>query len=245
MGISSHTFWLARRGHSPEEYEDAFAADVAAGRFAVADGATESCFAGLWARLLVEEFVHGGECDPDQWPARLSALRERWLADVSGRSLSWYAEAGIEKGAFAAFLGVAVDVSADASWRWRAIAVGDSCLFRTRGADLLSEFPIGRSRQFNNVPTLLGSQTPPEKTRQQRILWSRGSGRPNERLWMMSDALAQWCLVQHEEERNPWEEMESLLTRPEPEESFASWIEQLRDTRGLHNDDVTLLLVNL
>ena len=41
---------LPKRGHSPEEYEDALAGDPRSGRFAVADGASESSFAGLWAR---------------------------------------------------------------------------------------------------------------------------------------------------------------------------------------------------
>jgi len=37
---------LPKRGHSAEEYEDAFAGDPKVGRFAVADGASESSFAG-------------------------------------------------------------------------------------------------------------------------------------------------------------------------------------------------------
>ena len=52
MPVGSRTFWLPRRGNSPDEYEDAFAVDDASGRYAVADGATEGCFTGLWARLL-------------------------------------------------------------------------------------------------------------------------------------------------------------------------------------------------
>src|SRR5947199_52879 len=48
---------LARAGHRAEEYEDAHAGDAGAGRFAVADGASETSFAALWARLLAEGFV--------------------------------------------------------------------------------------------------------------------------------------------------------------------------------------------
>ena len=36
---------LPKQGHATDEYEDAWAADPAAGRFAVADGASESVFA--------------------------------------------------------------------------------------------------------------------------------------------------------------------------------------------------------
>ena len=43
--------WLADRA----------AGDPVRGRFAVADGATESAHAGLWASLLVKDFVAGSE----------------------------------------------------------------------------------------------------------------------------------------------------------------------------------------
>lgn len=48
------TFRLHKRGNAPEEYEDAAAADLPAGRFAVADGATESSFAREWAKILAD-----------------------------------------------------------------------------------------------------------------------------------------------------------------------------------------------
>ena len=72
MATASQTFWVVRRGHRPEEYEDAFASDDAAGRYAVADGDTESCFAGLWARLLAEGFVRaaGAGVAPIRFPLR-------------------------------------------------------------------------------------------------------------------------------------------------------------------------------
>ena len=61
-------------------------ADPARGRFAIADGATESSFAGEWARLLVEGFVqtpHAG-CWPN-WSNWLPTAQQLWLAEVDGR----------------------------------------------------------------------------------------------------------------------------------------------------------------
>src|SRR6266404_6244133 len=52
MALSWHAFAVPKRGNSTEEYEDAFAANPNAGRFAIADGASESSFASLWAKLL-------------------------------------------------------------------------------------------------------------------------------------------------------------------------------------------------
>ena len=68
--VSFPVYWqafrLPKRGHSADEYEDAYAANPYVGRFAVADGASESSFAALWAQLLVNGFTRPAEKpDPD------------------------------------------------------------------------------------------------------------------------------------------------------------------------------------
>src|SRR5262245_62740125 len=97
-------FALPRAGNTADEYEDALDADAEAGRFAVADGASESCFAGAWARLLADGFVrHDGP-----WPGWLRKARRRWEAEHRSESLPWYLQERFEEGAFATLLGVAL-----------------------------------------------------------------------------------------------------------------------------------------
>jgi hypothetical protein len=57
----------------------------------------------------------------------------------------------------------------------------------------------------------------------------------------MTDALAQWFLLRHEQGGRPWEELAAL--QEEPEGAFAAWVEERRDRDYLRNDDVTLLTV--
>src|SRR5829696_7044340 len=66
-------FLVPKSGHAAEECEDAIAGDPSAGRFAVADGASESYAAGHWARLLVDAFVTTGPAG--DW---LKDPREAW-----------------------------------------------------------------------------------------------------------------------------------------------------------------------
>ena len=245
MPIRFRVDWLPRRGNSPEEYEDAHAMNVEAGRFALADGAAESSYAGRWARLLVSDFVKAAERDPDRWTDGLVALQERWASGFRGRTLPWYTEAKVRQGAFSTFLGLVLTASPQGETQWHAVAVGDSCLFHTRGADLLATFPMERSDQFNNHPKLVGSRADPEVVRGSHSRQTDGRGLPGDRLWMMTDALAHWCLARHEAGGNPWEELESLFAPQETETPFDDWIERKRDTRGLHNDDVTLLAIEL
>jgi hypothetical protein len=243
MSMTSQTFWLPRRGNSPAEYEDACDANDVLGRYAVADGASEGCFTGLWARLLVEDFVRNADQGTEQWPTSLSAVQEHWDADVRGRKLPYHAEPWVRQGAFATFLGVALIPSGDGSHQWQAVAVGDTCLFHSRGAAVLRAFPMEHSQQFGNAPRLVGARAAEEDVRGRCQFWSDGRSQPGDRLWLMTDALAQWCLAEQEKGGNPWGELERLLAGPQDGVGFAEWIEGLRSARRLRNDDVTLLAI--
>jgi hypothetical protein len=278
MPSSSLVFWLPRRGNSPTEYEDACAADDATGRYAVADGASEGCFTDLWARLLVEDFVHRLNCLAAEWPASLTKPQGQWDADVHRETLPWHAERGVQEGAHAAFLGISLagalsplgkeqgaidsplppgerqrkidsplppgEGQGVRAFHWQAVAVGDSCLFHTRDSALLRAFPLERSEQFDNIPKLVGARMSLEQIQRKRRVWADGDGRAGDRLWAMTDALAQWCLAEVEAAANPWAELESLLAESESGR-FASWIESLRQSGRLRNDDVTLLAIPL
>jgi hypothetical protein len=233
-----HAFRLAKAGHSAEEYEDAFAA--AAGRFAVADGASEASFAADWARLLAEGFVaaRGKPWEGLDW---LPPLRKRWAAAVDGRALPWYAETKRDAGAFATLLGLALQPpSAKKPGTWRALAVGDSCLFHTRGGRVLAAFPVESSTAFGSQPPLLGSRPGEGPDSEQ----ARGRYRPGDRFLLMTDALAQWFLARDEQGDCPAEAVAGLLAAVDPDAAFVSWVGEQRG-QGLRNDDVTLLVVDL
>src|SRR5437762_14162270 len=89
--LRSVAFCEPKRGHGPQEYEDAFAGNLALGRFAVADGATESAYAGLWARMLVNEFVATASAEPASWDSWLPALQVQWENTVGGAAEPWCA----------------------------------------------------------------------------------------------------------------------------------------------------------
>ncbi len=231
---------LPKHGHTRDEYEDASADDVAAGRFAVADGASESAFAGLWARLLVEGFVAAPRL-PDLW-GWLNGPRLRWSAEVMGLKLPWYGEMKRAESAYATLLGLDVRLpTADRPGLWRAVAVGDSCLVRVRKERHIRAFPLKRSADFSNAPELIGSwdKTPPQAE------YTSGALLPGDRLFLMTDALAQWFLHQHEQGGRPWEALGSLLSGAQQERAVADWVEEQRTDNGLRDDDLTLLLIEV
>jgi hypothetical protein len=228
--------WRALRqpkdGHSDAEYEDAWAADPDAGRFAVADGASESAFAGLWARLLVEGFLAAGR--PRHLAHWLGQARGLWSAEVMGLELPWYAEMKREEGAFATLVGLGLGAG-----QWRAVAVGDSCLIRVRKDRQVRAFPLRVFAEFDNQPALIGSRAGRPLTPR----YAAGTLLPGDCLLLMTDALAEWFLRSHETGARPWDELAPLLCEGRSEEDFGAWVGDLRGRGALRNDDVTVLSI--
>jgi hypothetical protein len=228
-----------KRGHTEEEFEDAWAVKLTSGRFAIADGASESAFAALWARLLAEGFVAAAR--PPDFSNWLDAARRRWSEEVMDLKLPWYADMKRAEGAFATLLGLSVrPPTPDRPGAWRADAVGESFLVHVRKGRRPRSFPLKRSADFGNEPRLIGSRQDSAPTPQR----ATGSLLPDDRLLLMTDALAQWFLRAYEGGAKPWDAVTALLSTARPEDTFAAWVEELRGHSGLRNDDVTLLVVD-
>jgi hypothetical protein len=223
------SFHLPKKGHTLQEYEDAFAGDARAGRFAVADGASESSFASSWARILVHAFVG----KPGPWSAWLPAARKRWRSRLHEENLPWYAQTKVEEGAYAALVGVHFEAS-----NWHAEAVGDSCVFQLRDDALRQSFPVRRAGDFSNQPNLLGSRVHKSAPARTRRLHLEGEWRRGDVLCLMTDALAHWCLHRVEDRQQPWAEILAIETTRD----FVECIEKLR-SEGMRNDDVTLIRI--
>ncbi len=228
--LAWRTFHTPKAGYTADEYEDAFAADPQQGRFAIADGASESAFADAWAQIVVSAFVQ----TPGPWSGWLDSARERWCSQVQQRELSWYAEAKFEFGAYAAVLGIAFN-----NGRWLARAVGDCCLFQIRAGRLLRTFPIRHSADFGNRPSLLGSRSRQSAQPRARRIRMKGDMGPQDVVLLMTDALGEWFLKQVEQGRRPWNDLQAILT----DEQFREFTTQLREATELRNDDVTVALI--
>jgi hypothetical protein len=223
------TFHVPKNGHTQEEYEDAFAGDPKSGRFAVADGASESSFASSWAQILVNAYVG----KPGPWAAWLPAARKQWRTRLNGADFPWYAQTKFEEGAYAALLGIHFDGP-----NWHAEAVGDSCVFQVRDNGLRRAFPLRRAGDFSNQPNLLGSRAYKNSAMRTRRLHLESEWQPGDMLFLMTDALAHWFLQQVERRQRPWQQLLAIETARD----FVEFIEKLRK-EGMRNDDVTVVRV--
>lgn len=235
MQASATAWWAPKSGNTASEYEDAYAVEPAALRFAVADGASETSFAKQWAEQLVDRFVHEPPAPAGlrEWVAPMQAA---WAGANQGKATAWYAEEKARDGAFSSLLGVAIDHG-----RWRALAIGDSCLFVVRTGRIERAFPLARADQFNNRPVLLSSVPRANGRVWDEVRSDEGDLRGHDQLLLMTDALAQWFLVEAELGRRPW----AALARAATLEAFCGLVGYLRAAGALRNDDTTLVRIEV
>ncbi len=252
MLVFSQGFFAPKRGNAESEYEDAYfperacqRQDLSEFRCAVADGASESAFSREWARLLVRRYHHQR--------VSLKLLQRSWLRRVTRQPVPWYLEEKIRRGAYATLVGLSIrdpDPSQPCGGSWQSTAVGDSCLFHVRDEELLTVAPITRSDDFNNHPHLVSTDSSASfGLDQSRIKVARGEWLPSDVFYLLTDALAEWTLSEHEAGRPPWPTFRRLGKGDDAgatgQRSFATLVANLRQNSGLHNDDVTLLRVEV
>lgn len=241
MEIFATEFWLPKDGSSDSEYEDAAAIAKDKSRFAVADGATEASFSGIWAKQLVRAFTDKRLSVPILTD-ELKPLQSKWQKIVHRHPLPWYAEEKAGDGAFAAFVGLEFfqePPEAGAVRNWRATAAGDSCLIQIRNEQILVAFPLANSGSFNDRPNLLGSVVNGNGSLES-ISKSSGSISADDIFFLMTDAIACWFLKEHERGNKPWNALET-----QDKASFKRFAASLRAEKQMKNDDVTLVRIDV
>ena len=244
MRVTGKVFWMPKKGNSIEEYEDSaypldsFESEASEFKCAVADGATETSFAGFWAALLCEGFAENFE---------LKELRQTWNTAVRQKELPWYAEEKLEKGAYAALVGLHLKKGRGKKNPFIVEATGDCCILHIRENQMLSSFPLSRSEEFNNSPALICSHEFPSVDAQMQKQTTKGEWKDGDTFFLLSDAFACWALKRQEE----LEDVANVLQNIETQDDLNRLVEEERqlildDGRpAMKNDDVTFLCVTV
>lgn len=220
---------LPKSDRDPHENEDSVAQNLAAGRFAISDGASTSARSEVWSRLLTDSFAGGA--DPLA-PQVLTELRQQWWGRVFHRSLAWFAQEKLIQGGAATFVGLQVLYGT-----YRMTAVGDSCLFHIREQTILLAAPLDRWGQFSRSPDLVSTRIDAPPLREE--LWQGGGEyREGDIFLLATDAVAKHLL-------RVYRERGALLPIPEVSGSGARFVDFVRRERGrgLDNDDTTVCVV--
>ena len=226
---------LPKSGFEPSECEDFIGVDEQNCRFAVADGATEAFDARSWAERLAHNWVRSdsaltAETFQDWIAAEGIELHSSW----NQLKLPWYAEEKARKGSFAAFIGVEIDLEA-AVPSWKAIALGDACLFQCRNGALLKSLPVSEAASFNSAPLLVASDPALYKSSAHALVIDSGACQNNDVLLLLSDAVAAWYLEHFEQSDF------SGVVESNDDSAIAAFFENERNAGRMKNDDIALI----
>jgi hypothetical protein len=244
-----------------KEREDACIISDDDTRFALSDGASASSLPRPWASLLGQQWINHpfGKAEINalaNWLEEPRSLweqwvREKWFFAVNERNRltgdypvqPQQVMRIIGEGAFATLLGVQLDRQ---SQQWRALAIGDSCLFMVRRSSpphIIMSFPMEESTDFNNRPPLLSSQRDVDVgSVLPYVRYGQGIYQEGDIMLMATDALSQWLLLQKELGDTAW--LQRLLSIRD-QASFARFVDIQRQEGMMEEDDTTLVVIDL
>jgi hypothetical protein len=234
---------LPKAGSEKADCEDSVGIRPGAGRFCIADGATEAFDSRRWARLLTKHWVFSGRSllTREQLGSWLCALGDRFQAHWRNKKLSWYAEEKARTGAFAAFLGVEFFESAN-GFCWQAVALGDSCLIHLRNDQLQCSFPVSEPSQFGYHPILVPSDAGRQEAALDHVVIKDGRASIGDVFLLLSDAIAAWYLGALESSADSAAAFNAALERGDSQQ-LQALITECRTGGSLRNDDVAAIRI--
>ncbi len=241
--VVADVLWLPKDDEYLGEYQDACCLHPDGGRFALADGASNSYDSQKWAAHLTQRFVQdaqelGDRASVIKW---LSRRARQWQVDLPAEA-TWFHQDAARDGSFATLLGVALERETGANavgLSWRAVALGDTCMFHVRRSTLVSAFPLSRVESFGVRPSLAPSDENLVRGISADIALVAGRLLPGEHLFLATDALAKWLIsLTDERSSRAWRllaDIDSVL--------FAGLVRDLQSSGMMESDDVTLVRI--
>jgi hypothetical protein len=172
--------------------------------------------------------------------------RYRKEREQAGRPLAWYEEPKLELGAHATVLGLSFHAASahepapSGGGRWSFAALGDSCVFHTRGRKIISMHPLEHADDFGVTPHLATSLRPDRQLLAQRIVAHEGSGwLPGDVFYLATDAAAQWVLTERRDIILP-KEIDGFFG-----DDAVQFADDLRAMGRIRNDDTTIVRCEL
>jgi serine/threonine protein phosphatase PrpC len=230
---------VSKLGHADSENEDAFGIDMTGGRLVVSDGASSSFASREWARALCDEMLHDSTAIDSiaSFRAAVNRAADRWKSSVTPTGdVAWWAQEGLGRGAFATLL--AVDVaSIDKRERWRAAAVGDTCVVQLRrgsaGWGIVTSFPMQIGGSFTSYPDLVQTNVSDDVV---GLTWAQGQLKSGDVLLLATDAVSEWLLGQDSSQAN------AMLAEATSDQLAAEFV-RLREANEMANDDCTVVRI--
>lgn len=247
--IQTRSFCLHKKRGSPSEYEDRSAIGVREDclRVAVADGTTEGLFSDVWAELVVNSYRDRGVALFEV--ENLMTIHKEFIHQTCQQiaempeARHWFMYEKLERGTHATF--AAIEFTKRNTVQMSAI--GDSCIFwcvKDRcERDKIEMFPELSGDDFGICPASICHVPGTWHNLHSKIRSNEITLERNCQFVLCTDAIAHWLVKETREKNNllAWEEIVRLLDVA----AFNLLIEDLRESKEIRNDDVTVVIVDV
>ena len=237
--ISVREFTAPKFGNKPEENEDYLLFDSGKLKFAVADGASDSIFSGIWAKALVESYLNSDLSlfDDGAFIQQLvRTARDRWYEEIKWDQLKLFVKNKAINGSFSTFTALEGKNAGDVI-EFKVVSVGDSCFLRNQNGSLDS-FPLSRAEDFNISPKLIwsgyGSPFSRESKWRKPDFKSMSFTASAADFVLATDAVSKWIIEYYPES---WDH----IVDGDPMELFRDQIA----SKKMRNDDLTFLHISV
>ena len=250
------SFRTHKEAETREDCQDAYSIQSRRGRYAIADGATQSFYPAQWAKLLVEhfcedtDFLNRNILTQHEWSKWVEPIQQRWYEEIQ-QEVKKHQEHFIrnrfsmKESAVSTFVGIEFedDLSEKKRLAWKVMIVGDSCLFQI-SENTFHSYLMKRSSDFSNQPEYFASFAKDNKYKPEFL---HGNAKKGDVFLLATDALAKWILKAKERGQEYWQKFWNTLSLIHTQADFERFIENIRQDPQipLENDDTTLIIISV
>ncbi|MEM0156718.1 MAG: hypothetical protein QXN26_01465 [Thermoplasmataceae archaeon] len=242
-GIQVLGFRMSKLGNRPKDCEDFYSWDLARMKFAIADGASSSIFSDIWAQSLTQAAMDEN-LSLDGSPESLLSIimkvaRKNWYGGIQWTGLPWFLRNKSVSGSHSTLLLMQTWPLAS-SYRYSAVAVGDTCMFVLKDHRVEDSFPLKSYTDFGSTPSLVwsGKGSPiPANVRMTLPKYSTMSGTIDRgsTVVLATDAVSKWIL----EHGEPQELLEAMGN----DHAMKALISREINARRMRNDDTAIIVI--
>jgi hypothetical protein len=253
--ISWISFSIPKAGNTEGENEDAVFPIAGMGHnghddvasFIVADGATQTSFSGIWANSLTS-YCSQTKLSEFNFYRAVEKAQQEWQQSLKGMELPWHAQEKFLQGAYSALAWLEIQyfpLHPAYPFSWRALAVGDCCLFIARNQSIYISLPLQDQNEFLKPPVLIPSKSEKIDSIKGKVQTARGSLVMGDQLILASDAISSWIMRKSQPDRLEFLKLIKSIKSASNSSGFTFWINNLRRSGELKNDDTSLILIEL
>ena len=244
-GIQVLGFRMSKLGNRSTDCEDFYSWDLARMKFAMADGASSSIFSDIWARSLTQAAMDVNLSLDDSPDSLLSsvmkAARKNWYGSIQWAGLPWFLRNKSVSGSHSTLLLMQAWPLAS-SYRYSAVAVGDTCMFVLKGQKVEDSFPLKQYSDFGNTPSLVWSGKGSPISANVRMALPKysaisGTIAPGSTVILATDAVSKWIL----EHGKPQEILEVMGN----DHAMKGFISREINARRMRNDDTAIVAIHI